>query len=127
MTRWTVRVEASSIRQIKVLPAVIVVIEESDAAALGFNDGPLVFGAAPNIGDCQTGLAGYVDKHNRRGSGGTRASSRCQQGPPPPPERRCKRIEHRAAENHKSRSENTPSRNAHALAPWRLRKTARAK
>src|SRR5947208_14133944 len=47
-------------------PTVKVIIEKSEAAALGFNDVFLVIGAAPDIGNGQAGLASYVDELNRR-------------------------------------------------------------
>ena len=61
-----VGIEARSVGEIDVQPTVKVIIEKSEAAALGFNDVFLVIGAAPDIGNGQAGLASYVDELNRR-------------------------------------------------------------
>jgi hypothetical protein len=50
------RIEGGTIDQIDVEPAIVVVIEEGNAAAFGFNDGSFVIDAAPDVGDCQTSL-----------------------------------------------------------------------
>ena len=55
-------VEARSVGQINVEPAVVVVIEKSEAAALGFDDVALVIGASPDVGSSESGFAGYVDE-----------------------------------------------------------------
>src|SRR5438445_13224067 len=55
-------VEAGSVSEIDVQPAVLAVIEESQPAALGFNDVLFVVGAAPNAGNGQPGFASYVDE-----------------------------------------------------------------
>jgi hypothetical protein len=46
--------------------AVVVVIEERDAAALGFDDVALVINRAPDIGNVESGLAGYFYELHRR-------------------------------------------------------------
>ena len=53
-------VQARAVAQVNVQPAVIVVIEKSKAAALGFDDERLVFDATPHIGNSQSRLPSYV-------------------------------------------------------------------
>ena len=62
LARRPVGVEARAIGEIDVEPAVVVVIEEGQAAAFGFNDVALVIDAAPDVGSIQSGFAGYVDE-----------------------------------------------------------------
>src|SRR6266704_1847201 len=57
-----VGIEASSIGEIDVQPAVMVVVEKGKAAALGFNNVFFVIEAAPNIGGGQAGFASDVDE-----------------------------------------------------------------
>src|SRR5437667_396412 len=64
-----VGIETRSVGEIDVEPAVMVIIEKSDAAALGFDDVFFMIDAAPDIGDGQASFAGCVDEpygRNRR-------------------------------------------------------------
>ena len=65
--RRPVGVQARAVAQVNVQPAVIVVIEKSKAAALGFDDERLVFDATPHIGNSQSRLPSYVYEGDRRG------------------------------------------------------------
>ena len=66
LARGPFRVESCSVREVNVKPAVLVVIEECEPAAFGFNDVALVIGASPNVGDRQSGLLRDIDKLYRR-------------------------------------------------------------
>ena len=65
-------VEARSVGQINVEPAVMIVIEEGEAATLRFDDVLLVIDTAPNIGRNQAGFASHVDELDGRGCGSLR-------------------------------------------------------
>ena len=45
------RIEPVSVGEIDVQPSVMVIIEKSQSASLGLNDGTFVVDAAPHIGD----------------------------------------------------------------------------
>src|SRR5208282_1837001 len=55
-------VQASSIGEINVEPAVLIVIKERDAASLGLNDITLAVNTAPNIGCREPGLTRHIHK-----------------------------------------------------------------
>ena len=57
-----VGVEARAVGEINVEPAVVVVIEKGQAAALGFDDVALVIDRAPDVGSIQAGFVGHVDE-----------------------------------------------------------------
>jgi len=65
-----VGVEAVAVGEVNIEPAVIVVVEECEAAAFGFNNGSLVVDAAPDVRDGQAGLLCYIDKLDWAGDGG---------------------------------------------------------
>ncbi len=53
-------IEPIPIRKVDVQPAVVVVVEESQSAALGLNDGAFVIDASPHVGDGQPGLLSHI-------------------------------------------------------------------
>ena len=56
---------ASSLRavgEIDVQPAIVVVIEEGQAASLGFDDVALVVGSAPDVGDGESGFFCHINE-----------------------------------------------------------------
>src|SRR5579863_6443361 len=59
-------VDAVAVGEIDVEPAVVVVVEEGDAAAFGFDDDALVFHAAPDVGRVEAGGVGDIDELDRR-------------------------------------------------------------
>ena len=61
-----VRVEASSVGEINIEPAVVVVIEEGQAAAFGFDDVALVIDRAPDVGSIQPGFVSHIHECDRR-------------------------------------------------------------
>ena len=61
-----VGVEARAVGEINVEPSVVVVIEEGQAAAFGFDDVALVINRAPDVGSIQSGFAGHINKCDRR-------------------------------------------------------------
>ena len=63
------RIEAISIAEVDVEPAVMVVVEKGQSASLGFNDDPLAVYTAPHVGDVQPGLLSHIEKLNRKRSG----------------------------------------------------------
>ena len=63
--RGPVRVEARSVRQIDIEPAVVVVIEKGETAAFGFDDVVLVIDAAPNVRGIEAGFLGHVNENDR--------------------------------------------------------------
>ena len=64
--RRPVGVEARSVRQINIEPAVMVVIEKGQTAAFGFNDVFFLIDATPDIRGIQAGFLGHVDEHDWR-------------------------------------------------------------
>src|SRR5208282_1498066 len=56
------RVQPSSIGEINVNPAVLIVIEEGDTASLGLNDVTLAVDTTPDIRTVEAGLTGHVHK-----------------------------------------------------------------
>ena len=60
--RLPVRVEARAVGQINVEPAVVVVVEKSEAAAFGFDDVALVVDAAPNVDRVEAGFFCDIDE-----------------------------------------------------------------
>jgi hypothetical protein len=94
------RIEAIPVSQIDIQPSVIVVVEESQPASLGFNDEPFVIDAAPYIGDGQPGLLRYIDKLDWRVSR-LLYSGFQNNGILPFPEWRRKCVDERAAEHQK--------------------------
>ena len=60
------RVEAIAVGEVDVEPAVVVVVEEGEAAAFGFDDVAFVVDAAPDVGSGQAGLLRHVDELDRR-------------------------------------------------------------
>src|SRR6266849_2010121 len=58
-------VQARSVGEINIEPAVLVVIEKREAAAFGFDDVAFVIDAAPHVWRIQSGFFGYVDKCDR--------------------------------------------------------------
>src|SRR5947207_2111785 len=117
--RGPVGVEAGSVGEIDVQPAVLVVIEESQPAALRFNDVLFVVGAAPNVGNGQPGFASYVDELDWGGwrriwNGRIRKNFGLEaHGAAPFPEWSCKRIQKRTAKNHKGGAEKTAAEKIH--------------
>ena len=86
-------IELSSVGEIDVQPAVIVVIEEGQPAALGFNDVALVIGASPDVWNIEAGFAGDVYELNRRGRKWARKGRVEDRRIPPFPEWSCERIQ----------------------------------
>ncbi len=62
-------VEPRSIGQINIQPAIIVVVEKSDATALGFDDVAFAINSAPHVGDGQAGFLRDVYERDRRNCG----------------------------------------------------------
>jgi len=54
--------ELSSVGEIDIEPAIVVVIEEGETGAFGFDDVALVIGIAPDVGGVEAGFAGHVDE-----------------------------------------------------------------
>src|SRR5437868_762866 len=59
-------VEARAVREVDVEPAIVVVIEESETAAFGFDDVALVIGLAPDVGRVEAGFPGDVNELDGR-------------------------------------------------------------
>src|ERR1019366_8780362 len=112
LARRPMRIEAISIGQIDVQPSVIVVVEKSQSASLGFNNEPFSVDASPDIRDVQSGLLSNIHKLNRR-----RRGLRCRgfygQRILPLPKWSRKSIRECAAEHEKRRSKETASRKDH--------------
>ena len=66
--RRPVGVEARSVRQINIQPAVMIVIEKRQSTTFGFNDVFFLIDAAPDVWGNQAGFLGHVDEHDWRGS-----------------------------------------------------------
>ncbi len=66
--RRPVGIEARSVCEIDVEPAVMVVIKKSEAAAFRLDDVLFVIDAAPYIGREQAGFTSHIDELDRRGS-----------------------------------------------------------
>jgi hypothetical protein len=64
--RRPLRIQPVAIAQIDIEPAVVVVIEEGQAASLGLNDDPLGVDAAPHVGELQASLLRYVNELDQR-------------------------------------------------------------
>ena len=90
----------------------MVVIEEGDSAAFGFDDVALVIGISPDVRYREPGVAGDVDELNRRGDGGIRLGNE-KQGRSPFPERSGERIDQRAAESKERSTEEASTREVH--------------
>jgi hypothetical protein len=58
--------EERAVGEIDVEPAVVVVIEEGDAGAFGFDDVGFVVGIAPDVGSGESGFSGDVEKLDGR-------------------------------------------------------------
>ena len=104
--------EARSIGQINIEPAVVVVIEERDPAALGFDDVALVIDRAPDIGNVESGFAGYVYELHGRGRIGGRGGLKSE-AVLPVPQRRGECVDERVGENDKRRAEKTSPATIH--------------
>ena len=76
--------QADAVGQVDVQPAVLVVIEKGNAAALGFNDVLLRLDASPDVGDIDAGLFGDVHESDAGGRVGMRQGSRLEQRGPAP-------------------------------------------
>src|SRR5205809_6789792 len=59
-------VEARAVGEVDIEPAIVVVVEESESAAFGFDDVALVFGIAPDVGRVEAGFTGDVDELDGR-------------------------------------------------------------
>ena len=107
---------AIAVGQVDVEPAILVVVEEGEPAALGFNNVLLVFNAAPNVGDVEAGFLGHIHEgdgngrlRNRR-RGGLKHGHSC-----PSPEGRGERIENSGSKKYCGRAEQVATRKFHSI------------
>ncbi len=96
--------QARAVGEINIEPAVLIVIEKSNAAAFGLDDVLLVVDPAPDIRSRESGFTGYIHKLHLRGRTlcrrwrrGCRGFNNRQAGPSP--RRRAKKIEDTGTEN----------------------------
>src|ERR1700720_4465389 len=110
-----VGVEPSSVGEIDVQPAVVVVVKESQAASFGFDDVALVVGAAPDVWGSKTRFASYIDERYLRSGGWVRGGHLEERGVLPFPERGGERIQQTAAEDDQRRAQESAARESHGL------------
>src|SRR5580704_9328288 len=95
-----IRIETASVGDVDVEPSVVVVVEESESASFGLDDGTLMIYAAPHVWNVQSSLLSYVHKLHA-GWGGIRFCGFDGDWISPVPEGSCKCIRQRTAKHEK--------------------------
>ena len=78
-SRGPIGVEARAVCEINIEPAIVVVIEEGEAAAFCFDDVLLVVDAAPDVWRIEAGFSGDIDENYGRGCRRTGGFNTCSQ------------------------------------------------